>query len=111
MAHKVRTRSRQTPLSWALLAAVPHVNPAAFSSSSIFRRHVVFGLPLFLFPSGVQVSAVFCWQVVANHVDMTKPGTSTSSFFQDEADVLLFFCLVESRVGDGLGPVHFHHLH
>ena len=40
-AHKARTRSRQTPLSWALLAAVPHVNPAAFSSSSIVRRHVV----------------------------------------------------------------------
>ena len=30
-----------------------------FSSSSSVRRHVVFGLPLFLFPSSVQVSAVF----------------------------------------------------
>ena len=59
VAHKARTRSRQTPPSLALLSAVTHVNPAAFSSSSTVRRHVVFGLPLFLFPSGVQVSAVF----------------------------------------------------
>ena len=28
------------------------------------------------------------------------------SLFQDEADVLLFCCLVESGGGDGLGPVH-----
>ena len=59
VAHKARTSSRQTPLSWALLAAVPQVNPAAFSSSSIVRRHVVFSLPLLLFLSGFQVSAVF----------------------------------------------------
>ena len=81
---------------------MPHVNPAAFSSSSIVRRHVVFGLPLFLFPSGVQVSAV------VHPVDMIKPYTP--SLFQDEADVLLFYWLVESGVGDGLGPTHFQYL-
>ena len=57
------------------VAVVPHVNPAAFSSSSIV---------------------------------MTK--SCPPSFFQDEADVLLFCCLVESGVGDGLGPVHFQYL-
>ena len=42
-----QSSSLQFPLSWALLAAVSHVNPTAFSSSSIVCRHVVFGLPLF----------------------------------------------------------------
>ena len=42
MAHKARTRSRQTPLSCVLLAAVQHVNPAAFSSLCL-----VFSLLLF----------------------------------------------------------------
>ena len=37
---------------------------------------------------------------------MTKPCPS----FQDEADVLLFCCLVEPGVGDGLGPIHFQYL-
>ena len=52
--------------------------------------------------------ALFCWQVVAHPVDTTKP--CPPSLFQDEADVLLFCCLVESGVGDGLGPVHFQYL-
>ena len=89
--------SLQFPLSWALLAAVSHVSPAAFSSlciglslplcpmsaqqpsvpsvlgspcrcvpcqpsslsSSIISLSVVFYFPLFLFPAGVEVKAVF----------------------------------------------------
>ena len=39
---------------------------------------------------------------------MTKP--CQPSPFQDGADVLLFCCLVESGVGDGLGPLHFQYL-
>ena len=35
---------------------------------------------------------------------MTMP--CPPSLFQDKAEVLLFCCLVESGVGDGLGPVH-----
>ena len=38
---------------------------------------------------------------------MTKP--CTPSLFQDKVDVL-FCCLVESVVGDGLRPVHFQSL-
>ena len=44
MTRKVRTRSRQFPVSWALLAAVPQVSPTAFSSLSL-------GLSLLLCPS------------------------------------------------------------
>ena len=39
---------------------------------------------------------------------MTK--SCPPSLFQDEADVLLFRRLVESGVGDGVGPVHFQYL-
>ena len=38
---------------------------------------------------------------------MTKP--CPPSIFQDEADVL-FCCLMESGVGDGLGLVHFQYI-
>ena len=57
VAHKARTRSRQTPLSWAPLAAVSHVNPAAFSSLCIgfslllcpmLTQHPSVLLPLFV---------------------------------------------------------------
>ena len=47
-------------------------------------------------------------QVVAHPVDMTKP--CPPSLFQEEADVLLFCCFLESGVGDDLGPVHFQYL-
>ena len=43
--------SLQFPLSWAPLAAVPHVNPAAFSSLCL-------GLPLLLFPMSTQQPSV-----------------------------------------------------
>ena len=61
----------------------------------LVRRHVVFCLTLFLFPSGVQVSAVFCWQVVFLPVDMTKP--CPPYLFQDEAVVLLLLEVVPGQ--------------
>ena len=44
--------------SWASLWIVPHVWPIIFSSASAVLRHVCFGLPLLLLPSGVQWRAV-----------------------------------------------------
>jgi hypothetical protein len=38
----------------AFLSIVPQVYPLSFISFSMVRLHVVFGLPLFLFPSGDQ---------------------------------------------------------
>ena len=98
--------SLRFPLSWALLAAVPHVNPAAFSSSSIVRRHVVFGLPLFLF----LLASMFLFLLASRCSSCKHDQAMSPSLFQVEADVLLFCCLVESGVGDGLGPVHFQYL-
>ena len=54
--HKARTRSRQTPLSWAPLAAVSHVNPAAFSSLQFPSSCL--GLPLLLCPMLTQQPSV-----------------------------------------------------
>ena len=51
VAHQASTRSRQTPLSCALLAAVPHVSPAAFSSLCL-------GLSLLLCPMSTQQPSV-----------------------------------------------------
>src|SRR5579871_1518144 len=59
VAHEASTRSFHAPLSRATLRAVSHVSDAQHSSSSIVRLQVVLGLPFFLFPSGVHVSAVF----------------------------------------------------
>ena len=43
----------------ATLASSHDLHPASALSFSTVRRHVVFGLPLFLFPSGAQVIATF----------------------------------------------------
>ena len=51
MTHKARTSSRQFPLSWALLATVSHVSPAAFSSLCL-------GLSLPLCPMSAQQPSV-----------------------------------------------------
>jgi hypothetical protein len=40
-------------------SVVPHMYPLSFISFSMVRLHVVFGLPLFLFPSGVHLRATF----------------------------------------------------
>ena len=45
-------------LSWAKRVRVPHECCMAFISFSTVLLHVVLGLPLFLFPSGVQCKAV-----------------------------------------------------
>ena len=111
----------QFSLSCVLLAAVQHVNPAAFSSLCLVFSLLLFNtstqqpsvlLPLFVATLFLAclffcfLLALFCWQVVAHPVDMTKP----CPLFQDQAYVLLLCCLVESGVGDGLGPVHFQYL-
>ena len=51
MTHKARISSRQFPLSWALLATVSHVSPAAFSSLCL-------GLSLPLCPMSAQQPSV-----------------------------------------------------
>ena len=51
------TLSFATPLT-----SFHDIQPAEFLSFSIILRQVVFGLPTFLFPSGVQVSAVAQWR-------------------------------------------------
>ena len=53
------TRDRHLSLSAAARVAVCMVRPLDFSSLFIVRRQVSFGLPLFLCPCGVQVSATF----------------------------------------------------
>lgn len=59
----VRTRSRQVPLSWALLVVVPRVSPAAFSYSMV-RLQVVLGLFRFLSAVGqvllVSIGYIIC---------------------------------------------------
>src|ERR1700729_565760 len=59
VAHEASVRTFHALLSCAIFCAVFHVSDTVPNSSSIMRLHVVFGLPFFLFPSGVQVRAVF----------------------------------------------------
>ena len=59
MAHRARTRFLHSSLLLAFLSIVPQVYPLSFISFSMVRLHVVFGLPLFLFPSGVHLRATF----------------------------------------------------
>ena len=59
MAHRTRTSFLHSFLLLAFLSIVPQVYPLSFISFSMVCLHVVFGLPLFLFPSGVHLRATF----------------------------------------------------
>ena len=59
MAHRARTSFLHSSLLLAFLSIVPQVCPLSFISFLMVRLHVVFGLPLFLFPSGVHLRATF----------------------------------------------------
>ena len=59
MAHRVRTSFLHSSLLLAFLSIVPQVYPLSFISFSMVRLHVVIGLPLFPFPSGVHLRATF----------------------------------------------------
>ena len=59
MAHRARTSFLHSSLLLAFLSIVPHVYPLSFISFLMVRLHVVFGLPLCLFPSGVHLRATF----------------------------------------------------
>ena len=50
---------RHLALSLASTWACPQLSPMLLSSVSTLLRHVVFGLPLFLLPCGVHLSAIF----------------------------------------------------
>jgi hypothetical protein len=52
MAHRARTSFLHSSLLLAFLSIVPQVYSLSFISFSMVRLYVVFGLPLFLFPSG-----------------------------------------------------------
>ena len=59
MAHRARTSFLHSSLLLAFLSIVPQVCPLSFISFSMVCLHVVFGLPLCLFPSGVHLRATF----------------------------------------------------
>ena len=59
MVHRARTSFLHSSLLLAFLSIVPQVYPLSFISFSVVRLHVVFGFPLFLFPSGVHLRATF----------------------------------------------------
>ena len=59
MAHRARTSFLNSSLLLAFLSIVPQVYPLYLISFSMMRLHVVFGLPLFLFPSGVRFRTTF----------------------------------------------------
>ena len=59
MTHRARTSFLHSSLLLAFLSIVPHVYPLSFISFLMVRLHVVFGLPLCLFPSGVHLRATF----------------------------------------------------
>ena len=66
MVEDTRENHRPATSIWQTLSqkvvsssVVPHMYPLSFISFSMVRLHVVFGLPLFLFPSGVHLSATF----------------------------------------------------
>ena len=69
---KAATRDRHLSLSAAARVAVCMVRPLDFSSLFIVRRQVSFGLPLFLWPWGVQVSAVLGMALVG--ILQTRPN-------------------------------------
>ena len=55
VSHRAGTRVRHSALSAALCAASAHdVHPNTSCSFSTIRRHVSFGLPIDLFPTGVK---------------------------------------------------------
>ena len=58
LACRAATKDRHSCLFWASLVTVPQVWFRVLSSLSTVRRQVFFGLPRFLFPSGVQCRAV-----------------------------------------------------
>ena len=114
--------SLQFPLSWALLATVSHVRPAAFSSLCL-------GLSLPLCPmSGQQPSVVPTFVSVLFFIfpfstsllqcrsrlfslacdwSLWRHGRVISpSPFQDDTNVLMFCCLWKSGVGDGPWSIH-----
>ena len=59
MAHRARTSFLHSSLLLAFLSIVPQVCPLSFISFLMVCLHVVFGLPLCLFPSGVHLRATF----------------------------------------------------
>ena len=59
ISHRTRTSFLHSSLLLAFLSIVPQVYPLSFISFSMVRLHVVFDLPLFLFPSGVHLRATF----------------------------------------------------
>ena len=59
MEHREKTSFLHFALLLAFLSIVPQVYPLSFISFSMVRLHFVFGLPLFLFPSGVHFRATF----------------------------------------------------
>ena len=62
VTHKTMILFRHLSLSFATpLTSSQDIQPATFLSFSIVLHQVAFGLPTFLFPSGVQVSAVAQW--------------------------------------------------
>lgn len=58
LACRAATTDLHSCLSRALLPIESHVSPIALSFSIRVLRQVIFGLPRFLFPSGVQYSAI-----------------------------------------------------
>lgn len=62
VAHKSSTDSLHLFFSAAIIRASYHeFQPASFCSFYTVRLHVVFGLPLLLLPSGVQVIPLLLW--------------------------------------------------
>ena len=64
MACGAATKVRHFCLSLAIFCRLPHEWFNSFISASMVRRHVILGLPLCRFPSGVQKRAVLvrsCW--------------------------------------------------
>ena len=58
LGHKAAMIQRHLCQSWAAVCASPHERPVSLSSATTVLRQVVLGLPGFLFPGGVHLSAV-----------------------------------------------------
>ena len=127
MAHRASTCALQRFLSCALARTSPQdFHPALDLSFSTVRRQVVFGRPIFLFPSGVHVRAVTqslsgcCLRIcpmnrhlllLTSSLNFTTLALSSSSLLVTLSCHLIFIILLRHQLPEAsrrsdLSPLH-----
>ena len=81
---------------------VQFVHPRSFRSASMVLLQVIFGLPRFLLPSGVQVSATLQLLSFSLLKNVTDPPPSSD--FQSFRDGILSSSFIELTIRDGVRP-------